>query len=405
MNPAILISKRNNMRNILKYIIKKGETSRRVIAKAFRLSTATVTNIINELIGLDLVFDGRKDNAALGRKASLLRFNGRKYRFVAISIINENSEIAFFICNLNGEIEAKDYCNIELFITQQNPDTKIISSIKSAICNFIAIQPDNIRISISCVAISIPGIVINNEMVYAPYFNWKNLPLASTLQAAIGLPVYMENVTRVKATYEMRYIDPIDKNVIYLALSPGIGMVNFFEGNMIRGNAGLSGEIGHMSLNINGEQCYCGSRGCFELYCGENYVLKKAERLLEEHACPVLKKLVTQQGLRINMKTLFLARKMGSIQVHHLLTTTAEYLGCALTNIINCYDPDLILISGNIVEHDPYVYDTAIEELRGRVLSRYSRNLHINHAHLGTNNIEQGLCAVVLENIIDMLIP
>jgi len=405
MNHAAQASKRCNMRRILKSVIRHGEISRAALAEEFSLSTATVTNIVSELMEFGLLNDGRKDNAAIGRKAKLIRFNGSRYRFVGVVVPTDNL-LSVFVCDLNGTVQARSSRRVEFHVAEDNPDVKVISSISRAVGEFIGAMRDDACVPLSCVAVSVPGFVNSNQTIYAPFHNWKNMPLAEPLKAETGLAVYMENVTRIKALSELDQVDPAERNILYLALSPGIGMVNFFNGKMVRGRTGRNGEVGHISLNKDGEACYCGNRGCFELYCGENFILKNAGNLLYgDDACPVLRDLVVSQNKPLSIATLFVARSMGSIKVYRLLATVAEYLGVALANIINCYDPDRILISGDIVECDSYVLDMALEEARSRIVSRYSHDLCVECARVSTGDTVRALCSYVLNNMLDTIIP
>jgi predicted NBD/HSP70 family sugar kinase len=404
MNPAILAAKQKNARRILDYIIKCGETSRVNIAAALSLSTATVTNIINDLLAVNLVYEGRQDNAPVGRKATFIHFNEKLHYIIAVSL-SSLKKVSLSVCDLLGEpLDSKEIC-INSYVTESNTITIVLKRIIDAICTFIDSQEEEIKSKLCAVALSIPGIVNNKQIINAPSQNWKNMNLAPPLHAATKLPVYLENVTRIKSIYEMRYINPEDKNVIYLALSPGIGMVNFFDGKMIMGRNGIAGEVGHTTLDIHGPQCYCGNRGCFECYCGETNILKRSERLLEDdNKCDILCDLIENKGMPLTMNTLFTARNFGSLKVHELLSEAGEYLGAGLVSLFNCFDPDKIIISGAPVEGDSFLLDVAIEEAKSRIIGKFSREFNIQIATLKTEELHKGICAFVLNKLLDKLV-
>ena len=404
MNPASVLSKQVNTRNIVNFMIINGEVTRPLIASSLNLSTATVTNIVTELINRDIVLEGRKDSAAVGRKATFLRFNNKLFLIVTVILIHPDI-IRMAVCDLAGEPICTHSTVFPLMIDDSNTDIMVFKGISSAICDFISNQDEGIRNNIMAVGISIPGIVLNSSTIYAPFFNWKNMPLGNYLRMALKYPVFLENVTRIKSIYEMRYVDENDRNVLYLALSPGIGLVHFFNGKMIMGKTGISGEVGHMTLNVDGPECYCGNNGCFEIYCGENYIVKKAKELLEGvDRCEILRSLVKDKKYPLSIETLFEARNLGSIKVHHLLTIAAEYLGSALVNLYNLYDPDRIIISGTIVETDKYVLDLAVAGAKSKVLNRFSRNISLSMAKLKTCEHEKAICANVLNQTLDKII-
>jgi len=400
MNPAALASKQKNIVGMLNHIINCEEVSRPALAAAFNVSMATVTNIINKLISYDLVYEGGTENPDFGRKAKLIRFNA-KFCYVLTGAIIDEQKMHLFICDLLGHIIDFEEVNIDFVMTGSNSEEEIVSKIIHAVLRFKNKQNPEIESKLTAVALSIPGLVNRrNSTIYAPFFNWKSLPIKKILQAAVNLPVYMENVTRIKAIYEMRYINEKEKNVIYLALSPGIGMVNFFDGKIIMGNNGVSGEAGHMSLDINGEQCYCGNRGCFELYCGELYLIRKGKKILDERSCDILTDLIENKKKPLTLQTMIEAKEAGSLKLYKLFKETSKYLGCGLTSLINCFDPDRIIISGHLVEMDKDTLKSAIEEAKECIVNKFSRDPVISLARLNDNDIQKALCAFVLEKIL-----
>lgn len=400
MNPAALISKQKNARNILNYIIKYGEVSRPALAAAFDLSTATVTNIITELMSQNLVYEGRSENTGLGRKAKLIRFNSKLHYVVAINIADA-STLKLWVCDLLGEVKECETRHIELELSAHNPEEKIVTGIVSVVTDFLKkISPD-VAEKLTAVAISIPGMVGYNESIYAPFFNWNNLPLSKPLQAAIHLPVFFENVTRVKATYEMRYVDEKEKNIVFLTTTPGVGMVNYFDGKMIMGKTGISGEIGHMSINFNGPACYCGNRGCFEHYCGELSLLRHGKSMLAED--DILRELMKKSNMPVSIETMIEAWEKGSIKMHQFFSEISRYLASGLVTIINCFDPDRIVLSGTLVEQSDFVFNSAVQEAKSHIINKFTRDVCITRPKLGENQIEKAICAYLLTLLFDRM--
>jgi len=404
LNPATTASKQINTRNIIQFVIVHGEVTRPQIASSLNLSIATVTNIVTELIGRNILAEGRKDNSPVGRKATFLRFN-HKYSNIIAVIITSPDIVQMSLCDLSGEVILQSSVKCALKVNDTTDEVTIFEDICSMIVGFIHNLNHEIRKNILAVEISLPGIVRNNTTAYVPFLNWKSMPLGNYLQKALEYPVFIENVTRIKAIYEMRYIDPDKKNVLYLALSPGIGLVNFFNGKMIMGKLGINGEVGHMTMNVHGPKCYCGNHGCFEIYCGENYLLQKAAKLIHgSHPCEILCDLVKTKKRPLSIETLFEARNLGSIKVQRLLTEAAEYLGAALVNLYNLYDPDEIIISGTMIENDDYVLNLAIAEAKKCVVSRFAVDIAPSKARLKTSEHEKAVCADVFYKMTDTII-
>ena len=192
----------------------------------------------------------------------LLRFNADLCRIVTV-FLPTNGSIDFAICNLMGKTLVTKTVNISIEITEERPEIVVLRDIIKAIKSFVDSQPEELYNSIAAIGVCVGGMVNIRQNIDLPRVNWKNVNLIVPLKAELKMPVFFEGVTRMKAMYELRYIESHERNVIYLNLSTGIGIVNFFNGHIIQGHTGIAGEAGHISLNINGPKCYCGNRGCF----------------------------------------------------------------------------------------------------------------------------------------------
>ena len=404
MNPNAYQAKLISMRNVLDIIIKNGEVSRNSIATALGLSTATVTNIVTELMKMDLLYEGRQENAAVGRKTTLISFNAEYCRVVAVSLA-ETDRCDISVCNLFGESIRAEVIPFDLTVTERRSEVFVLRELIALIRMFIETLPEALRGTVSAVSICVGGMVNAHRTIDIPKANWKNVNLAMPLQAAVGLPVYVEGITRMKALYEMRFIEPEEKNVIYLNLSTGIGIVNIFSGKVIYGKTGIAGEAGHVSLDIHGPPCYCGNRGCFELYCGMTMILMRAAKLLgENNRSDVFYDLIVNKNEPLTPETLFKAHDSGSLVIHELFCEVAEYLGVGIAMLSNLFDPDRLIISGYLDGRDSFILDNAKAEARSRIVNRFSRDIPITRAHLRNDDIHLAISAFALKKLLDTML-
>src|SRR5699024_12720549 len=98
------------------------------------------------------------------------------------------------------------------------------------------------------------------------------------------------------------------------------------------GTSGISGEMGHFTIEANGQKCSCGNQGCWELYASENALLQNAN-----------KQNVLKNNGNITLESLIEAAKMGNSNVLQLLHTLGEYIGVGLTNGINTFNPNMVV--------------------------------------------------------------
>lgn len=383
MNPVTLSAKIKNTRNILEYIINNGETSRITLATALGLSTGTVTNIVTELIQQDLVFESRQESSAAGRKTTLLQFNGKRALMITcvFGLIENTMDLA--LQDLLGNVIDSETIQCPLHVDTERPEVILIKEIIGYIQSFINKQPECSRNLLCAVGLCIGGMVDSNQQIYAPIANWRHINLVAPLSAALHLPVYAEGVTRIRALYELRWLDVSDKNVIYLNLSNGIGMVNFFNGKMIRGKTGIAGEVGHISLNPLGPKCYCGNCGCFEYYCAMEQIVERVKYCIKTiDKDDVLYDLVVNHEKPVTPNLIFEAWQKGSLVVYQLLSSVSKYLGAGLTTIYNIYDPDRIVLSGYAYGLDDPIIEEAIIDAKSRIINKFSRELNITRARL-----------------------
>lgn len=390
------------MRRVLDYIIINGEVSRSSIAEAFSLSTATVTNIVSELIEQNFVYESRRESAAIGRKTTLLRFNADRGYVLNIAANPTYSQLEFYVTNLCGDPILSAEQDLDLFITDERRDSEVLKEIIQTVQGFVAGIPAEVLDRLQAAVLCIGGMARADGTVDCAMTNWQNFNLSAPLKAALHLPVYVEGVTRIKALYEIQYIPHVEKNVLYLNLSPGIGITNFFDNKMIEGHTGIAGEAGHMSLDVMGPRCYCGNRGCFEGYCGFSQILKRAETLLtEENKDDVFYDMILRQNLPLTVETVFLARSQGSIIIHELLNEVAEYLGAGIANLFNIFDPDLIVVSGPHPNLDDFLLDKAKAEAKSRIINKFSRDIRIVRARLKHTELHRAIARFALKKMLD----
>ena len=409
MNPPNPSARRKTMRRILDYMATHREASRSTLAEALSLSSATVTNLVTELLEKQLLVEGRQTQAAVGRKTTYLKFNAALRYILTISFEKkENCAVLterflkLTICDLLGNALSSGSYSCDLLVAKNRSEAVILQDMIRLIRQFLAQQPAEVQQKLAAIGICFNGMINADQTLSLSLYNWNNLNLAAPLQAALGLPVYVDGITHIKALYEMRFLDPAEQNVLYLNLSTGIGMAHISDGKLLTGRHGLAGEVGHISLNLFGPECYCGNRGCFEHYCGSYSLVEQASQLLTpEHAQDVFYRLAATQP--VTPALLLQAWKQGSLLISELLRSAAVYLGAALATLYNIYDPDRMIISSYLGDGDDALIDLAKIEAKSRIVNTFGRDIFLSRDHLAHAQLYQATCAFVLANIMDRL--
>ena len=228
MNPAAFTTRQKNERRILEYVINNREVSRVTLAKVLNLSTATVTNIVTDLIEKKLLYEGRQEKSTAGRKTTLLQFNGELFYVLTVEIPVDRP-LLVSVCDLFGNKIISETVLCDMVVTSECSNTQVLKNVIFALSDFLRRQPLEIQEKIKLVGLCPHGMVNAQGTLDIPGLNWTKLNLAMPLQATLGIPVCAEGITRILAHYELRFIDPSEKNVIFLNLSSGVGMVQFFN--------------------------------------------------------------------------------------------------------------------------------------------------------------------------------
>jgi len=163
---------------------------------------------------------------------------------------------------------------------------------------------------------------------------WENYPLVERVAEIWGLPVSMDNDANACALGEVRFgAGRGGRNVLYVTVSTGIGGGVVVDGDLYRGSRGLSGEIGHTIVQPDGPLCACGKRGCLEATsAGPGIARAYAEAT----------------GVEVTAADVFARAASGDSAAQRTLAVAIRYLGIGLSNAINLFDPDLVVVGGGV---------------------------------------------------------
>ena len=199
---------------------------------------------------------------------------------------------------------------------------------------------------------------------------WRNIPFQALIQKALKCPVLMDNDANMAAwggyVLELRQKP---KNVLVLTLGTGVGGGLILEGELYRGSTGTAGEIGHTSVDPDGRPCACGSRGCLERYIGRLGLILEAKKRLRNRPSPVLSRLLMHSPEGLTPKLLEQAAGKNDPLARNLWKEAGHYLGIALANAINLFNPECILLCGGISQAKNFFLKPAVQEIKRRTFS------------------------------------
>lgn len=226
---------------------------------------------------------------------------------------------------------------------------------------------------IDSVGMGTPGTVNQDGIIeFANNLAFNNVPARTMLAKRINKPeekVFIENDANCAALGEA-YAGCGNgaKDFVAVTLGTGVGSGVIIGGKIVNGVNYAGGECGHMVIVVDGEQCSCGRKGCWEAYASATALIRQTKKAMEEYPDSLMHKLAKEEG-KVSGRTAFDAMRLGDIAGIKVVDDYIKYVACGLINIVNALQPEIICIGGGICNEG----ETLMKPLRRFVQSeRYS---------------------------------
>ena len=359
-----------DMRNInrsavLEFLRQEKSTSRTEIAKQLQISMPTAMRIINQLVEEGLVvYTGEKESSK-GRSRNLLSLNTEHNLVVGINICG--SQLEGCIASIGGEIH-QNFIKPIVWQTAEKNFQAVVSFIQQ-----ILQTPLTTEQRILGIAIAVPGIVDeeNGNVRVAPSLDWYNLPLLSRLEPLFNLPIVIENDVNLAIMGEYWFGAAKEVNdVILLMIGTGIGAGVLLDGKLHRGFHGASGEIGYLLPDIHSLNKKYPGYGALEMVASEEGILSRAREKCQQYG------IIIEENF--SSKVVFDEARNGTKWAVEVVAGTVDYLSMAIANLSICFDPELILLAGNIAS----AADLLIPPVQNRLDGVIPHLPRIEKAHL-----------------------
>lgn len=204
---------------------------------------------------------------------------------------------------------------------------------------------------VKSIGIGTPGVANRNSgvVLYSCNLGFNNTDLRKLLKARLDLPTYVENDANAAAFGEvLAGAGKGYKDVVVVTLGTGVGGGIIIDGKIYTGFNFCGAELGHTVIEFGGRQCSCGRKGCFEAYSSATALINMTREAMEEHKDSEMWNLCGGDIANVDGKTAFDGMRAGDGAAKAVVDMYIEYLGCGLTNIINTFQPELLLIGGGI---------------------------------------------------------
>jgi predicted NBD/HSP70 family sugar kinase len=330
-------SKEHNRKLILRHILNT-PVSRIQLAALTGLTRAGTGVIVDSLIKDGLVTEEVVKRPGKGRLPRALSIRDDALFAVGINITRSGGTAG--ICGLN-----------EKLVTQRSIPLAGVSAARKgieAICRTVKAMLKSAPVppeKIIGAGVTSPGPVDSSGgIILTPpdFAVWENCPIKDILEDRLNMPVYLENNAIARTIEEQYYgLGKDCENFLCLVVDNGIGGGVVIRNELLKGTDGFGSELGHLTVNIRGERCYCGNIGCLELYANpKNFA---AEALKAGHPVSGWEE-IARRAVE------------GDPFFTEMVERMASYLACACTNLINLFEPQRIILSGELNTHgDPLI--------------------------------------------------
>lgn len=255
---------------------------------------------------------------------------------------------------------------------------QIVEKIKESIRYVSSDIKDNKIISIG---IGSPGPldVSNGLIVNPPNLPFNNFNIVDCLKDEFKLPVFLDNDANAATLAEYKFGAGVGTtNMIFITASTGVGAGAVLNKDIYRGSTSNALELGHTTVDYSGNKCGCGNMGYVEAMSSGTAIKNQAEELL---------KLDVETSLRkydlVTAKEVFIESSNGDKLASEVLRKSLGYLGVAVSNAANIFDPDMIVVGGGVSDGGQIVFDIINEEMKTRCLSPILKHCIVKKAQLG----------------------
>jgi glucokinase-like ROK family protein len=392
-DPRTNSAKKNNLKIlILNQLYYNGCKSIPELSKIIHMSTPTITRAVDELIASEFLVEEGIGSSSGGRRPNLYGLNSHAKYVLGVDISRYHIRLGLFNFNNQPVVDIK--------VIDEGLEVSIdfMTSLKTAVNDFIkesGIDPKKLM----GIGIALPGLIDLHTGISYSYLQDEK-PATIQFENIFDFPVFVENDTKVMALGEQAFgMAQGKQNVLCLNIGSGIGLGMILNGKLYKGNSGFSGEFGHIQVDPDGQLCYCGKIGCLETLASGTTMIKRARKEIADGATTVIRTMVAGDLTKINIETVLKAAQHGDQFAISLLASIGEHLGRGIAVLIHLFNPELIIIGGELTKADNYIIDPIQQNLNKFTIAKIRRDAQIITSNLGQNAGLMGTVALVMNKV------
>jgi glucokinase-like ROK family protein len=386
MNRSIILEKLRTNHSI----------SRSGLAVETGLNASTVSNIVNDLLDEQLVREAELLQSEIGRPSRLLELNpkGGCALGVELNVDYLHAILTDFTANILWKKRVS--------IGPKDSQEKILAHLGTLIQEGLDTEEAS-ELKQLGIGIGVPGLVDYRTGVLriAPNLRWYDVPILDILSKRFQLPLFVENEANAAALGEYLFGAALGvENFIFLSAGYGLGGGIVLSGKLFRGSHGYASEVGHVTFDAGGEVCGCGKRGCWETFVGPRAVERRVRRTLRTGADSIMRTMAGGNLERITFDIVLEAAKEGDEVALSALHEIGRYLGIGMANLINIFNPEMIVLGGALNLASPFILPVVEQTVEANTLIPNKENISIVASAHQADATVMGAIALVLDEIL-----
>jgi predicted NBD/HSP70 family sugar kinase len=377
-----LLSKINE-RRVLEFVQRNGPASRAAMARGGGMSAPTVSKAVGSLIRNEFLEETEASEVGFGRPGKLLQLSEHKANVLGVVIDADTCWIG--IARLDGTVPEHQTIS---FRTPKSYDG-LLQAVINGVGEITGHEKDGLSGRFRGVGLSIPGLFNSRigETRMSPNLHLLDgQRLAADLSDQIGLKCIALQESHALCVGERMYGAARGMNdFAMLDVSTGLGLGIVSGGQLLTGNSGMAGELGHITVVPDGQRCGCGNRGCLETVATDTAFARM-----------ISKQLGRKVGVQESLDALAVD---GAEQV---IEQTVDYLAIAVAAVINIFNPATLFLHGQLMSSDPKIFKRVVSRAKKRTLAPSFKDCRILQSQ---GNKRLGAVASIIDHLANELAP
>ena len=313
---------------------------------------------------------------------------------IAIGIDIGGMSIKGAAVDSNGRV----YDTFSMPFVKGEPGEITIHKLADIVKEYIA--SNKLEKKIAGIGIGCPGTLdVKNCVVnYSNNLGWNNLHIADIMHEVLPYPIRLTNDANAASLGEAKYgAGKSYETIIMLTLGTGVGGGIIINGKLFEGNEGKGGELGHVVVQVDGEQCSCGRKGCLEAYASATALIRETKKAMLSNKRSLMWKISPEIEL-VGGKVVFEGAANGDKSAIEVLNNYIKYLGEGILNYCNIFRPNVVVLSGGIANAGAALFDPLNEYIKARDYGyKATPAVKVVPAELGYDSGKIGAAALFFE--------